>query len=125
MALALPAGADPVALLRIGVEGQPAAPVIEAGAADILSVEHAQGWGQRFGLLIRLDPRFDPVMAGMTQDRDGQTVVVTICGQDMLRATLRGTIPTALFTLSLTDRATRWRVRAALESGNCGSVPSS
>jgi hypothetical protein len=109
--------------LRIEIEGQPAAPALEAGLADIQSVENAQGWGRRFGLLIRLDSRFDPIMAGMTQDRDGQTVVVTICGQEMLRATLRGAIPSALFTLSLSDRATRWRVRAALESGICASTP--
>jgi hypothetical protein len=96
--------------------------VIEVAGADILSVEHAPGWGERFGLLIQLDPAFDAEMDALTRGRDGQTVVVTVCGQEMLRAKLRGAIPTALFTLSLKDRATRWRVRAALETGGCGPV---
>ncbi|MFN3973275.1 MAG: hypothetical protein ACK4L4_18280 [Gemmobacter sp.] len=126
MALAWGALADPAALLRIEMLGPDAqVTAIEAEPGDILSVEDAPGLGGRFGLTVRLVPQLDDPVARLTQGRDGDTVVVKICGQEMLRAVLRGEIPSARFTLSLQDRAVRWAVRTALTGGGCASVVSS
>lgn len=123
LGLAAAAAAEPAApFLSIAVGD---APPITAPADDILSVERAPGHDGKSGLMLRLSPRFDAAMARMTAGRDGQIVTMRLCGQVLLRSTLRGTLPSALFTLSLRDDATQRRVEAALDRRSCDDFPSS
>ncbi len=119
MTLAVPAHANPAAILRI--EAELAAPGlaqgIDATAADIIHLERI--FDDRPALLVELHPRHDRALRDLTADRVGQRLIISVCGRVVLEPLLTTALPLAGIVITADDPAFLDEIEATLRAPSC------
>ena len=119
MTLAVPAHANPAAILRI--EAELAAPGlaqgIDATAADIIHLERIFDAGP--ALLVELHPRHASALRDLTTDRVGQRLIIAVCGRVVLEPLLRSALPLASIVITADDPAFLDEIEASLRAPSC------
>lgn len=124
MALALAgatrAGAEtPLVAFSFGTD------VVEAYAGDIASVNPSFDSNNRLAVSIRLDPRFDAIIAEVTARNVKKRGFVKVCGEVVIEPVLLEPLTSAEFQLTGLDTEEANRIATLIIAATCGVLPSS
>lgn len=89
--------------------------VIDVTRTDITGLQR----GERGTLYIRLAPVFDARIAALTADHVGSTVILSVCGEKVMEATLQSPLTTATFVIADPDPSRLSSIESRLRAADC------